>query len=122
MPIVVCPQGELLYNPGEYELARRIGLVAPIDPAHLRRGRCWRGTRGIGCGGLRSLGRSFHAGARLPRQRRSSRHFGEDRKLSWLPMGISGAALTARAYNQAHKFRVEIAIPDEVTRTYLKIV
>jgi hypothetical protein len=31
------------------------------------------------------------------------------------PMGTSGAALMARAYNQAHKFGVEIAIPDEVT-------
>jgi thioredoxin reductase (NADPH) len=30
------------------------------------------------------------------------------------PTGISGAALMARAYNQAHKFGVEIAIPDEV--------
>jgi thioredoxin reductase (NADPH) len=30
-------------------------------------------------------------------------------------MGTSGAALMARAYNQAHKFGVEIAIPDEVT-------
>jgi NADPH-dependent 2,4-dienoyl-CoA reductase/sulfur reductase-like enzyme len=33
MPIVVCPQGELFYNPGEYELARCIDLVAPMDPA-----------------------------------------------------------------------------------------
>ena len=30
------------------------------------------------------------------------------------PTGIGGAALMARAYNQAHKFGVEIAIPDEV--------
>ena len=30
------------------------------------------------------------------------------------PTGISGLALMARAYNQAQKFGVEIAIPDEV--------
>jgi thioredoxin reductase (NADPH) len=30
------------------------------------------------------------------------------------PTGISGAALMAGAYNQAHKFGVEIAIPNEV--------
>jgi thioredoxin reductase len=31
------------------------------------------------------------------------------------PTGISGMALMARAYNQAQKFGVEMAIPDEVT-------
>jgi thioredoxin reductase (NADPH) len=31
------------------------------------------------------------------------------------PTGISGIALMARAYNQAQKFGVEMAIPDEVT-------
>ena len=30
------------------------------------------------------------------------------------PTGISGMALMARAYNQAQKFGVEMAIPDEV--------
>ena len=30
------------------------------------------------------------------------------------PTGISGNALMARAYNQAQKFGVEMAIPDEV--------
>src|SRR5712675_1057231 len=30
------------------------------------------------------------------------------------PTGISGMALMARAYNQAHKFGVETAIPDQV--------
>jgi len=32
LPIVLCPRGELLRNPGETELARCIGLVDPIDP------------------------------------------------------------------------------------------
>jgi thioredoxin reductase (NADPH) len=32
------------------------------------------------------------------------------------PTGISGLALMARAYNQAQKFGVEMAIPDEVTK------
>ena len=31
-----------------------------------------------------------------------------------VPTGISGMALMARAYNQAHKFGVEITIPSEV--------
>ena len=32
------------------------------------------------------------------------------------PTGITGMALMARAYNQAQKFGVEMAIPDEVVR------
>ena len=32
LPIVVCPNGTLLRNPGEVELARCLGLVRPIDP------------------------------------------------------------------------------------------
>src|SRR6202162_4113016 len=35
LPIVLCPGGQLLRNPGEVELARCIGLVGPIDPARL---------------------------------------------------------------------------------------
>ena len=31
LPIVLCPDGKLLRNPGESELARCIGLVRPID-------------------------------------------------------------------------------------------
>ena len=31
------------------------------------------------------------------------------------PTGITGIALMARAYNQARKFGVEMAIPDQVT-------
>ena len=32
------------------------------------------------------------------------------------PTGITGMALMARAYNQAQKFGVEMAIPDEASR------
>src|ERR1700680_2087632 len=32
LPIVLCPNGQLLRNPSEIELARCIGLVGPIDP------------------------------------------------------------------------------------------
>src|SRR5215813_13483465 len=32
LPVVLCPGGQLLRNPGEVELARCIGLVGPIDP------------------------------------------------------------------------------------------
>src|SRR4029077_11693919 len=35
LPIVLCPGGQLLRNPGEVELARCIGLVGRIDPDRL---------------------------------------------------------------------------------------
>ena len=35
LPIVLCPSGQLLRNPGEGELARCLGLVRPIDPERL---------------------------------------------------------------------------------------
>jgi thioredoxin reductase (NADPH) len=35
LPIVLCPSGQLLRNPGEDELARCLGLVRPIDPERL---------------------------------------------------------------------------------------
>jgi len=38
------------------------------------------------------------------------------------PTGISGIALMARAYNQAQKFSVEMAIPDEVARLQVPTV
>ena len=35
LPIVLCPGGQLLRNPGEAALARCIGMVGPIDPDRL---------------------------------------------------------------------------------------
>src|SRR5437868_1562477 len=35
LPIVLCPNGKLLRNPTENELARRIGLLRPIDAAKI---------------------------------------------------------------------------------------
>src|SRR5262249_37333460 len=35
LPMVLCPNGQLLRNPSEYELARCIGLVRPVDPARI---------------------------------------------------------------------------------------
>src|SRR6185436_8171296 len=35
LPIVLCPNGSLLRNPGESPLARCLGLVRPIDPARV---------------------------------------------------------------------------------------
>ena len=115
LPIVLCPGGELLRNPSETQLARCIGLLKPLDPARVY------DVAVIGAGpaglatavyasseGLSVLmldGRSF--GGQAGASARIENYLG-------FPTGISGMALMARAYNQAQKFGVEIAIPTEV--------
>ena len=116
LPIVLCPGGQLLRNPSENELARCIGLVGPIDPNRVydvaivgagpagSRPRSMRRPKGCRCW----CSTAAHSAAR-PGHRRGSRTI-------WaFPTGITGMALMARAYNQAQKFGVEMAIPDEAT-------
>lgn len=116
LPIVLCPGGELLRNPTEDALARCIGLVAPIDPDRVYdvaiigagpaglAAAVYAGSEGLSALVLdcRSFGGQAGASARI------ENYLG-------FPTGISGMALMGRAYNQAQKFGVELAIPDEVT-------
>jgi thioredoxin reductase (NADPH) len=116
LPIVLCPGGQLLRNPGETELARCLGLVGPIDPDRVYDvAIVGAGPAGLaaavyaGSEGLRALvldGRAF--GGQAGASARIENYLG-------FPTGISGMALMARAYNQAQKFGVEMAIPDEVS-------
>jgi thioredoxin reductase (NADPH) len=116
LPIVLCPGGQVLRNPGEDELARCLGLVRPIDPDRVYDV----AVVGAGPAGLatavyatseglsvivldcRAFGGQAGASARI------ENYLG-------FPTGISGMALMARAYNQAQKFGAEMAIPDEAT-------
>src|SRR5271166_3458924 len=115
LPIVLCPGGELLRNPSENELARCIGLVAPIDPKRVY-------DVAIVGAGPAGLAAAVYAGSEgLSVLVLDCRAFGGQAGASarienylGFPTGISGLALMARAYNQALKFGVEIAIPDEV--------
>lgn len=115
LPIVLCPDGQFLRNPTDTGLARCIGLVRAIDPdrvfdvAIVGAGPAGLATAVYaGSEGLSTLvldGRAF--GGQAGASARIENYFG-------FPTGISGLALTARAYNQAQKFGVEMAIPDEV--------
>jgi thioredoxin reductase (NADPH) len=115
MPIVLCPGGQLLRNPGEVELARCIGLVGPIDPNRLY------DVVVVGAGPA-GLAAAVYAGSEgLSVLALDCRAFGGQAGASsrienylGFPTGITGLALMARAYNQAQKFGVEMAIPDEV--------
>jgi thioredoxin reductase (NADPH) len=115
LPIVLCPGGQLLRNPSEDELARCIGLVSPIDPNRIY-------DVAIVGAGPAGLAAAVYAGSEgLATLVLDCRAFGGQAGASarienylGFPTGISGMALMARAYNQAQKFGVEMAIPDEV--------
>ena len=117
LPIVLCPGGQLLRNPSEFQLARCVGLVGPIDadklydlvvigagPSGLATS-VYAGSEGLSVLTLdcRSFGGQAGASARI------ENYLG-------FPTGISGMALMGRAYSQAQKFGVEMAIPDEAVK------
>jgi thioredoxin reductase (NADPH) len=115
LPIVICPGGEVLRNPSEDELARCIGLVGPIDPERLY------DVVIVGAGPAGLATSVYAASEGLSVLVLDCRSFGGQAGASsrienylGFPTGISGMALMARAYNQAHKFGVETAIPSEV--------
>jgi thioredoxin reductase (NADPH) len=116
LPIVLCPDGQLLRNPSESELARCIGLVGPIDPNRVY-------DVAIVGAGPAGLATAVYAGSEgLSALVLDCRAFGGQAGASagienylGFPTGISGMALMARAYSQAQKFGVEMAIPDEAT-------
>lgn len=116
LPIVLCPNGKVLRNPGEGELARCIGLTRPVDPAKVY------DVAIIGAGPA-GLAASVYAGSEgLSVITLDCRAFGGQAGASarienylGFPTGISGLALMARAHSQAQKFGVEMVIPDEAT-------
>ncbi|HEY3796712.1 MAG TPA: FAD-dependent oxidoreductase [Caulobacteraceae bacterium] len=114
LPIVLCPGGELLRNPTEDQLARCLGMVGPIDPDRIY------DVAVVGAGPS-GLAAAVYAGSEgLSVMAVDCRAFGGQAGASarienylGFPTGISGMALMARANNQAQKFGVETAIPDE---------
>jgi thioredoxin reductase (NADPH) len=114
LPIVLCPNGQILHNPTETALARCIGLVRPIDPDRVH------DVCVVGAGPAGLAAAVYAASEGLAVAVLDCRSFGGQAGASarienylGFPTGISGIALMARAYNQAQKFGAEIAIPIE---------
>lgn len=115
LPIVVCPDGQVLRNPSESALARCIGLLAPIDPDKVYD----IAVVGAGPAGLATA--VYAASEGLSVVVFDCRAFGGQAGASarienylGFPTGISGMALMGRAFNQAQKFGAEMVIPAEV--------
>jgi thioredoxin reductase (NADPH) len=115
LPLVVCPNGVVLSNPSETELARQLGMIGSprkgfvYDVAVVGAGPAGLSTavyatsEGLSVVVLdaRAFGGQAGASARI------ENYFG-------FPTGISGQALTARAFIQAQKFGAEMMIPTGV--------
>jgi thioredoxin reductase (NADPH) len=115
LPIVLCPNGSLLRNPTEHQLARCLGLSRTIDRDTLY-------DVAIVGAGPAGLGTAVYAASEgLKVVVLDSRAFGGQAGASarienylGFPTGVRGLALMARAYTQAQKFGAEMAIPEEV--------
>jgi thioredoxin reductase (NADPH) len=115
LPLVVTPDGTVLRNPRESELARVIGMVRAVPkdkiydvvvvgsgPAGLATA-VYAASEGLAVAvcDTRAFGGQAGASARI------ENYLG-------FPTGISGHALMARAFNQTQKFGADIMIPVEV--------
>src|SRR5579863_7052180 len=115
LPLVVVPDGTVLRNPRESELARAIGMVRAVSkdmvydvavagsgPAGLATA-VYAASEGLTVAvcDTRSFGGQAGASARI------ENYLG-------FPTGIAGHALMARAFNQAQKFGADVMIPVEV--------
>jgi thioredoxin reductase (NADPH) len=117
LPLAVCPNGEVLRDPTEGELARCIGMldaesastiydvaIAGAGPAGLAAA-VYAASEGLSV--LVIDGRAF--GGQAGASARIENYFG-------FPTGISGQALAGRGYTQAQKFGARMLIPMETRR------
>jgi thioredoxin reductase (NADPH) len=116
LPLVVCPDGTVLRNPTETELAMAMGMIGN----HAQKKLYDVAVVGSGPAGLATA--VYAASEGLSVAVFDSRAFGGQAGASarienylGFPTGISGQALAGRAFNQAQKFGAEMMIPVSVT-------
>ena len=117
LPVAICPGGESLRQPSEAQLAVSLGITPKLDPTKVYDvAIVGAGPAGLAAAvyaaseGLRVVVLDAHnLGGQAGASARIENYLG-------FPTGITGQALMGRAYNQAVKFGVEIAIPLAVDR------
>ena len=117
LPLAVCPNGTVLRNPSEVELAHCLGMVRVDDP-----GRTY-DVAIVGAGPAELATAVYAASEGLSVIVFDASAFGGQAGASarienylGFPTGISGLALAGRAFTQAQKFGAETAIPVEVVK------
>ncbi|MGT2477473.1 FAD-dependent oxidoreductase [Paraburkholderia terrae] len=115
IPLVVCPDGTVLRNPDDGQLASCLGLVPEFDPSHVYDV----AIVGAGPAGLAAAVYAASEGLSVAvfDRRAPGGQAGTSARIEnylGFPTGISGQALAGRAFNQAQKFGAHIAIPVEV--------
>ncbi|AXE96687.1 FAD-dependent oxidoreductase [Paraburkholderia terricola] len=118
-PIVVCPNGTVLRNPDQGQLASCLGLIPEFDPTHVYdvviigagpaglAAAVYAASEGMSVAVLDCRAPGGQAGTSA----RIENYLG-------FPTGITGQALAGRAFVQAQKFGAHIAIPCEVNALY----
>src|SRR5262249_42205523 len=117
LPLVICPNGDVLRNPSESELAHALGLlrdqlvrseydvaIVGCGPAGLATA-VYAASEGLSVLVLEAQAFGGQAGASA----RIENYFG-------FPTGVSGQALMGRAFTQAQKFGAEFSLSTEVRR------
>ena len=117
LPLMLCPNGTVLKNPTEAEAGICLGITPDLDPEKIY------DVAVVGAGPA-GLATAVYAGSEglsviVLDQKSFGGQAGASARIEnylGFPTGISGMALAGRAFNQALKFGVEIAIPLEVTK------
>ncbi|MET0338517.1 MAG: FAD-dependent oxidoreductase [Caulobacter sp.] len=117
LPLMICPNGTVLRRPSDAEAAICLGMTPDLDPDKLYDV----AIVGAGPAGLAAAVYAASEGLSVLvlDQRAIGGQAGASARIEnylGFPTGISGQALAGRAYNQALKFGVELAIPLEVAR------
>src|SRR5436190_3674221 len=115
MPLVACPDGSVLRNPAENELARCIGMLDAADAERVH------DVAVVGAGPAGLATAVYAASEGLSVLVVDARSYGGQAGASarienylGFPTGISGQALAGRAYTQAQKFGARMLIPAEI--------
>lgn len=117
LPLMICPNGTVLKRPTDAEAGICLGITPELDANKVY------DVAVVGAGPAGLATAVYAASEGLSILVLDQRAFGGQAGASarienylGFPTGISGLALTARAFNQAQKFGAELAIPLEVAR------
>lgn len=119
LPLVVCPDGSVKKNPTLADMGECLGMLPPLHTDHVYDVL----VVGAGPSGLATAVYAASEGlcVMVVEQRAFGGQAGASARIEnylGFPTGISGRALSGRAFVQAQKFGAEVAIPAVASRLY----